>query len=32
MEMWQIILIAVCVVALGGLLWARANEQKNKNK
>ena len=32
MATWQIILIVVCVVALAGLLWARANEQKQKNK
>jgi hypothetical protein len=28
MALWQITLVAVCAVALIGLLWARANEKK----
>lgn len=29
---WQMALIAVCAVALLGLLWARANERKQQVK
>ena len=32
METWQIILVAVLVVALVGLIVARANESKQKGK
>ncbi len=30
MDLWQIILVVVLVIALIGLFIARANEQKNK--
>ena len=32
MAMWQIILVAVLVVALAALFWARSQEQKSKAK
>ena len=32
MATWQIILVAVLVIALAGLFWARAQEQKSKAK